>query len=471
MGVAKRLLRDVAGPRLVDRLPERTDLPLDRFGLSVGPSGGLQLGSVDLAGLTAEHGSPLHVVDGDRLAAAADAALAPLRAPDRAGCDVYYSYKTNPVPGVLARLHERGVGAEVISEYELWLAFQLGVPGDRIIYNGPAKSTASLRSAIEGGIRIINANSLPELERIAQVAAELERPAPVGLRVALPGGWGGQFGVIGDVDVVGAAITRAAADDRLDLKGLHVHRGITIRTADDLAAHVDGLLWFVDQLREATGWHPALLDIGGSLADPTVGGFDNRQYRLNRLLGTDILPPDPANAVTIESASEQAASMVADWAARVGLEAPDVVMEPGRALTGNTQFLLTTVLDVKTDTELHHAILDAGINVAEAAANEYHQLYSVSAPSATATNPYRLAGPICTPADVLYNNWRLPELEPGHVLAIMDTGAYFVPFSTSFSFPRPAIVERHGDSVRVIRSRERFSDLISLDTLPTQVLP
>ena len=58
--------------------------------------------------------------------------------------------------------------------------------------------------------------------------------------------------------------------------------------------------------------------------------------------------------------------------------------------------------------------------------SEYHQLISVTSPGLPATTPYRLAGPICTPADVLYKHWRLPPLAPGHVLAIMDTGAYFV---------------------------------------------
>ena len=61
---------------------------------------------------------------------------------------MFASYKTNPVPAVLRRLHAGGVGAEVISPYELWLALRLGVPADRIIYNGPAKSPASIRTAI-----------------------------------------------------------------------------------------------------------------------------------------------------------------------------------------------------------------------------------------------------------------------------------------------------------------------------------
>ena len=91
------------------------------------------------------------------------------------------------------------------------------------------------------------------------------------------------------------------------------------------------------------------------------------------------------------------------------------------------------------------------MNIAEPVPNEYHQLVSVSRPGAPATTAYRLAGPICTPADVLYNHWRLPPLAPGHVLAIMDTGAYFVPFSTTFSFPKPAIVIQDGDERHGLR--------------------
>jgi diaminopimelate decarboxylase len=103
------------------------------------------------------------------------------------------------------------------------------------------------------------------------------------------------------------------------------------------------------------------------------------------------------------------------------------------------------------------------MNVAEPVRTEYHHLVSASAPAAAATTSYRLAGPICTPADVLYENWRLPDLAPGHVLAIMDTGAYFVPFSTTFSFPKPAIAMQDGTSVRIVRRRESFEDMTSFD--------
>jgi diaminopimelate decarboxylase len=45
----------------------------------------------------------------------------------------------------------------------------------------------------------------------------------------------------------------------------------------------------------------------------------------------------------------------------------------------------------------------------------------------------------------------------------MDAGAYFVPFSTSFSYPRPAIVLVDQGAATLIRRRETFDDLVLRD--------
>ncbi len=208
-----------------------------------------------------------------------------------------------------------------------------------------------------------------------------------------------------------------------------------------------------------------MLDLGGSLALPTVAPIPPLDLRLNRALGSDLLPPDPADCLSVAAASELAATAIGAHTRAAGLEPPAVILEPGRALTGDTQFLLMTVVDVKDDGGLPHAVLDAGVNVAEPVRTEYHQLLSATAPSAAADVAYRLAGPICTPADVLCYNWRLPRLGPGHVLAVMDSGAYFIPFSTNFSFPKSAVVMQDGDQITVLHSRESFAELVANDDL------
>ena len=103
-----------------------------------------------------------------------------------------------------------------------------------------------------------------------------------------------------------------------------------------------------------------------------------------------------------------------------------------------------------------------GINAAEGVRNEIHALLPLVL-RAGERRTYRLTGPSCTLGDLLYPAWCLPVLEPGDGLAIMDTGAYFVPFATCFSFPRPGIVMLDRGRERVLRRFETFDDMVALE--------
>jgi diaminopimelate decarboxylase len=145
---------------------------------------------------------------------------------------------------------------------------------------------------------------------------------------------------------------------------------------------------------------------------------------------------------------------------------PRIFFEPGRAMTGNTQVLITSVLSLKAgEPKPGWAILDAGINLAESARTEFHQIFPATRMHDARAHRYRLAGPICSPGDVLSWSACLPALAVGDALAIMDAGAYFVPFATSFSFPQPAIVMLDGMKVRLLRRAERFEDIVALDEM------
>jgi diaminopimelate decarboxylase len=119
--------------------PQRSGISPGYFGLGQNEQGALTLASVKLAELSNTWGSPLHVVNAARLRDNARRFMSAAPA-----CEVFFSYKTNPVPGAMKELHALGIGAEVISEYELWLALKLGVAPSKIVYNGPQNQ--SLRS-------------------------------------------------------------------------------------------------------------------------------------------------------------------------------------------------------------------------------------------------------------------------------------------------------------------------------------
>src|SRR5581483_7125670 len=218
-------------------------------------------------------------------------------------------------------------------------------------------------------------------------------------------------------------------------------------------AFVRQVIAFADELRRALGIRIEILDFGGSLACPTVVRFDKWQLKLNYTFGCDLLPRAPGSVISIHEYVRTIGSEVAShWSPH---ERPRIFLEPGRAMTGNTQLLLCRVLSLREGSDLGYAVLDAGIKVAEPVRNEYHQLE----PLQQRPGPrklYRLTGPICTPMDVLYGAWELPELRVGDALAILDSGAYFVPFATSFSFPQPAIAVVENGAHRLLRRAESY---------------
>lgn len=125
------LARRISGPA--------SALPIELWGMYVDAEGRLCYAGRDVLGLVREAGeTPVHLLDAARL----DANLAAFQ---RFGAEVYYSFKTQPLPWVIRRLMALGAGAEVISEYELRLALHLGAPAHKIIFNGPGKTDASIR--------------------------------------------------------------------------------------------------------------------------------------------------------------------------------------------------------------------------------------------------------------------------------------------------------------------------------------
>jgi diaminopimelate decarboxylase len=461
--------RDYARRRLAPlarRLtPRRVDLPLSTWDLARDPGGSLTLDGVGLEGLLSRWGSPLHVLDARRLLDNARRFTARPAGATRA-CEVFYSYKTNPVPGVLRLLHAAGVGAEVVSAYELWLAFRLGVPPAAVVYNGPAKSEPSLREALERGVGLVNLNARPDVADLAALARSMGKRPRVGLRVVVPGAWGSQLGERVDNGAAFRAFEEALSHPELEVVALHTHRGAEIASRRQLETFLAPVLAFTDQLHERLGLELEVLDIGGSLACPTVARHSPTTLRLSAAFGCDLLPRPPESVLSIDDYVAAVGALVERHCAAAGRRPPRIFLEPGRALTGNSQLLLCRVMGLRDPDErgLAWAMLDAGVNVAEAVRGEYHQIFPLASPDGAPQRLYRLAGPTCSPGDVLAPAWRLPELARGDGVAIMDSGAYFVPFSTTFSFPRPGIVVvGHGAGAQPIRRPEAFEDMVALD--------
>jgi diaminopimelate decarboxylase len=464
MSSARVLAKRVLGRVARRWAPPRRDLPLSLWGLTRDASGALSLRNVALSDLTRRWGSPLHVVDSLRLAENAGRFQARPSNASR-GCRVFCSYKTNPVPGVLRTLHSHGLGAEVVSPYELWLALRLGVDPHAIVYNGPSKSGGSIETALKRDVGLINVNSRSEIAPLAALARRLGKRPTVGVRVVAPGSVGGQFGERIETGAALAAFREALQFPELSVRALHSHYNGEIVSRDQLDAFLSHLLAFADQLRERLGVAIEILDVGGNLACQTVSRLSPRARRLATTFGCEPAPRPPESVLSIDAYVERVVHRVEDHFAAAGQAVPQIFVEPGRALTSNAQMLLCRVIAVRDPdaTGMHWAVLDTGLHLAEPMGSEFHQLFPVAPREGAPLRLYRLSGPSCMLSDQVCAAWRLPELAVGDCLAIMDSGAYFVPFSSCFSFPRPGIVAVGHAEEAVLRRAETFEDLVARD--------
>lgn len=459
----KELIKKSAHTILKQRVPERQDLALDYWNIQYDKDE-LTLHNHSLEALAEQFGTPLHLVDLKKLADNYHEFSA-TRSSSGLSCEVFLSYKTNPVPGTLTYLHQFGAGAEVISEYELNLALQLGVPADKIIYNGPAKSDESIALAIAEGILMLNINHREEIESVRGIAARLGKKVNVGLRVNSADTWAGQFGVSMSGGAALAVFQELLATPEFNVVGVHCHRGVLIHTADEAKSHAQNVLGFCLDLKRELDFVPQIIDFGGSLSIATTRHFSDQDMRLARTFLIEPGPPDVDHSLTPGEYAKIIAQTADDWFQQQALPPAKIVIEPGRSMTGNTQILLTSVVSLRPMEQFCYAIMDAGVNIAEIMQSEFHQVFPLKR-SARVRKTYRVVGPLCHLGDTLLYAWKFPELEIGSQLAIMDSGAYFIPQSNSFSFLRPAIVAlNEAGEAKLIRHRERMSDMLSRDVV------
>lgn len=474
LSTARRLAKKLLIPRVHarnererSRLQQIDGIAPAAWDASVGDAGNLVLGGVDLTALAEQYGTPLHVVNQARL-------LADYERFDRSFRSLYpniaigYSYKTNPLPGVLKVLHAAGAFAEVISHFELWLAMQLGVPAERIVFNGPGKTRDAIELAVEHGIGIINVDGQSEIDEIARAARAAQRRQNVGVRVITSVGWSSQFGLnIARGDAM-EAFRRIQQQPQLVATGLHFHLGTGIRDVAIYLQAVREMLEFARALRSELGIGITQLDVGGGFGVPTVRPFTEWDTRLV-LNGLPAGPIDVAAAARPEDYARQIIELVREYYPDASA-APTIIFEPGRAITSSSQCLLLRVLAVKnSESAVPDVILDGGKNIAMPLGYEVHELLAVTGAADRRSADYSFYGPLCHPGDLHFRSKAFRPLKAGDLVAVMDAGAYFIPNQMNFSHPRPPVVMVSSGSHSLLRQAESFDDIVRLDGLHANV--
>ncbi len=432
------------------------------WGCGCNDCGHLSIEGIDLTEVTSDYDFPVHAVSRSRLKKNYLDFKSTFSRPS-VSVELGTSYKTNPLPAVLKELHEAGSYAEVISEFELWLAFRLGMPAERIIFNGPGKTRPSLELAINKGIKLINFDGLWEIPIAAELAEPTGRTQHVGVRVVSSVGWSGQFGLRIDNGEALHAFEEIAKYPQLSALALHLHLGTGVKDTTVYQTAVQEVLKFAELLQARLGVVIKCFDFGGGFPVSTVRGIDEWDGRMVAYgYPARLAIVDDNNS--LEKFAVPVMNQVENFVRRTGASSVEIIFEPGRAITSSAQILLLSVLAVKErGTGQRDVILNGGKNITMPLGWETHQIFAANKMLEPHTVKQNLYGPLCHPGDVVAKNLLLPKLEEGDVVAIMDSGAYFIPNQMNFSNPRTAVVMIDEGEVKVIRKQEEFEDIIRHD--------
>jgi len=431
---------------------------------------------VCLSQLASEYGTPLYVVNSNLLKDTYRG-FCDTFSSEGLAAEIFYSFKTNPIPDLLKVLVEAGAGAETVSPYELWLARQLGVPGSRIVVNGTVKPPAYLEEAVSVEAGLINVESIEELSIVREIATQRGKVANVGLRVnpalkghrldltVSTGRASSPMGFIIDSEKFRTALEMLASTPNLTLKGLHCHIGSGIRTVEPYRRALATVLRLWSTLWYS-GYHPEILDLGGGFNVPSLKALS--LWEAVRLFGWNKAPRPPAGdrqKHLLRDVARTCEEQLRIFQEKENAPAPRLFFEPGRSLTATSQIILIQVQTiVERKKNAPYVLCDGGaMSLSPMLFSEYHEIKKVTRGDNGSSSIYNILGNMPTPLDIVAPGRRMPALAPGDVLAVMDAGAYFTSLGNTFAGPRAAIVLIEDGSSRLIRRRETYQDLVARD--------
>ena len=392
-----------------------------------------------LGRLAADHGTPLYVVDLDRVADNYERFASAF--PD---AHVMYAAKAHTGRAVLSKLLETGADIECAAAGELQRAVEAGAEPDTLQYTAVNPPDADLDYAVELAAKnpglTITGGARDTFDRLedrgydGRVAIRINPGIGTGHHEKVATGKDAKFGIPYD------QVPDLAADiaEQFELVGIHAHAGSGV-LHDDLDDHCRAIAKVAEMGRRVEREVTPLdfVDFGGGFGVP---------YR------------EDEEPLDMDIVGQKVRDAVGDLDAQVKLE-------PGRYVVADAECILTEVNTVKETPAATVVGVDASLAtlIRPAMFDSYHPIRNISAPDREA-EPVSVGGPCCTSADVFCTDRPIARPEREDLLAIGNAGAYGYELANQFhSQPRPAEVAIEGDESRVVRERETMADITRVE--------
>ncbi|GAB3858215.1 diaminopimelate decarboxylase [Nocardioides maradonensis] len=419
--------------------------------------GVLRIGGLSVADVVADVNTPAYLLDEEDFRSRARAFRDGF-----AGYDVYYAGKAFLSTAVARWVAEEGLCLDVCSDGELTVALRAGVDPARIGYHGNNKTAMELRRAVHERVGRIIVDSFHEVERVADVAAQLGVVQPVMIRVTAgveahthefiaTAHEDQKFGFSISAGDAFEAARAVVAQPSLDLRGLHSHIG--------------------SQIFDTSGWEVAARRVL-ALHARIAAELDHTMPELDLGGGFGIAYTTQDDPATPADLAERITKIVDDECAGLGLARPHLSIEPGRAIVGSAMCTVYTVGTVKEVTldggaTRTYVSVDGGMsdNIRPALYDADYSCTLASRSSDAEPVLARVVGKHCESGDIVVKDEFLPgDVRPGDLLAVPGTGAYGRSMASNYNHAlRPPVVAIKDGEARVIVRRETVDDLLATD--------
>lgn len=430
--------------------------------MKVNAAGHLEIGGIDTVELVKKFGSPLYVMDEEKIRQNCRAYVDSFKK-YYSNFEVIYASKVFSNIAMCSLINEEDMGLDVVSGGELYTALCAEFPTERIYFHGNNKSIEEIEMALDVHIGRFIVDNFYELELVNELAKDRKMKAEILLRVSpgidahthhyiKTGMIDSKFGLGISNGQALMGIEKALNMKNIELKGIHCHIGSQIFDINSYVEAVEVMMNFVDEIKSKTGFVCQELNLGGGL------GIYYTE---------DDSPQDIEFMVrTITTAVKKAAEVY-------NLPLPKLIVEPGRSIVGEAGITLYKVGSIKDIPGVRkYVAVDGGMTD-----NPRPALYQAKYEAAVA-NKFNLpneevvsiAGKCCESGDMLIWDIALPKVESGDILVVSSTGAYNYSMASNYNRNlKPAVVFVKNGRAEVAVRREVYEDIVRCDVIPEKV--
>ncbi len=363
--------------------------------------------------------------------------------------EIFYALKANSNQAIIKLMNSLGAGADAVSLGELKKALNVGINPKKIIFEGVAKTKEDILFAIENNIRLINIESVEELEKINSIGSFLNKVVDVGIRINpnIDGKMLDKISTGKNTDKFGISISNfknfihsIKESKNLNFIGISCHVGSQILDLNIFKQIFEYMKNISKEfLRE--GINIKHLDLGGGLGV---------QYKIG----------DPE--LQLQKLGELFSSIFIDMPYSLSFE-------PGRYLVANAGVIISKIITTKNNGGINYLITDAGMNtfIRPSLYNAEHKIEALNSSSESKIK-YTVAGPICESSDIILKNIILPKQTSGNYLIIKDVGAYGSVMASNYnSRGLPVEILVCDSNLAVIHKPLTMQEIIDQDNIPS----